>query len=137
MILVGCVNYYPKTPKHLIQEEKMVEILAEVLMAEEHNNLKGKLFPAFDAEFLKDSIYPLVFERFEIKDSVFYESYNFYETNPHLFHRLMDSTIVYLGKLKLDPTTTIQNTISEEDIVEKINSGMNQNKHSNKYKRKE
>ena len=85
LLLKGCVNNYPTIPEGVLPEEKMLPILNDIMLAEEYS--KKKLTPKkFQMRsYLIDSVYPAIFLSHNIDDSLFFESFNFYENHPHLY----------------------------------------------------
>ena len=55
-------------------------------------------------EYMKEYLYPAIFDSLGIADSVFYRSYDYYEKQPLVFETMLDSVVASIEKLPADST---------------------------------
>ena len=100
LILMSCGNKQTKVtaPNVLLSEPQMVEIMTDVYILENAiNHRRGK---SISTNNLKTKGYESLFEHYGITDSVFYENVDYYNDNPVVMKRVMDSVLVNFQKIK-------------------------------------
>lgn len=97
---MSCGNKQTKVtaPNVLLSEPQMVEIMTDVYILENAiNHRRGK---SISTNNLKTKGYEALFEHYGITDSVFYENVDYYNNNPVVMKRVMDSVLVNFQKIK-------------------------------------
>ena len=97
---MSCGNKQTKVtaPNVLLSEPQMVEIMTDVYILENAiNHRRGK---SISTNNLKTKGYESLFEHYGITDSVFYENVDYYNDNPVVMKRVMDSVLVNFQKIK-------------------------------------
>lgn len=97
---MSCGNKQTKVtaPNVLLSEPQMVEIMTDVYILENAiNHRRGK---SISTNNLKTKGYEALFEHYGITDSVFYENVDYYNDNPVVMKRVMDSVLVNFQKIK-------------------------------------
>lgn len=100
LLLMSCDNKRTEatTPSVLLSEPQMVEIMTDVYVLENAINYRrGK---GISTNNLKTKGYEAIFEHYNISDSVFFENMDYYNDNPVLMKRVMDSVLVNFQKIK-------------------------------------
>ena len=100
LLLVSCDNKHTKvtTPNVLLSEPQMVEIMTDVYILENAINYRrGK---GISSNNLKTKGYEALFEHYGITDSVFLENMDYYNDNPVLMKRVMDSVVANFELLR-------------------------------------
>lgn len=78
-----------EVPDVLLSETQMVDIVTDVQIMEQAINLRrGRNQNVYN---LKTQGFQAIFSHYEITDSVFYENLDYYNANPELMQRIMDS----------------------------------------------
>lgn len=85
-------------PDNVIKQELMVNILADVHIAEATINLRNVAAP--DVRNLNAGVYKNVFNKYKITAEQFTVSYNFYSSNTQLFNEMYNSVIIELNKMQ-------------------------------------
>lgn len=104
----GCDNKKSKEtmPSVLLSENQMVELMTDVQIVENAINYKRGI--GTKVTDLKTHAYDTVFSHYGITDSTFYENLDYYNKNPKIMKRVLDSVI--------------QNFLRyQEDIKEEVN----------------
>lgn len=97
---MSCGNKQIKVtaPNVLLSEPQMVEIMTDVYILENAiNHRRGK---SISTNNLKTKGYEALFEHYGITDSVFYENMDYYNDNPVVMKRVMDSVLVNFESLR-------------------------------------
>ena len=97
---MSCGNKQTKVtaPNVLLSEPQMVEIMTDVYILENAiNHRRGK---SISTNNLKTKGYEALFEHYGITDSVFYENMDYYNDNPVVMKRVMDSVLVNFELLR-------------------------------------
>ena len=100
LLLVSCDDKQTKVtaPNVLLSEPQMVEIMTDVYILENAiNHRRGK---SISTNNLKTKGYEALFEHYGTTDSVFYENVDYYNDNPVVMKRVMDSVLVNFQKIK-------------------------------------
>ena len=100
LLLMSCGDKQTKVtaPNVLLSEPQMVEIMTDVYILENAiNHRKGK---SISTNNLKTKGYEALFEHYGITDSVFYENVDYYNDNPVVMKRVMDSVLVNFESLR-------------------------------------
>ncbi len=85
-------------PNLLLSESQMVEIMTDVQILENAINYRrGK---NISTNNLKTKGYEALFEHYGITDSVFFENMDYYNDNPVMMKRVMDSVNAKFQKMK-------------------------------------
>lgn len=85
-------------PNVLLSEPQMVEIMTDVYVLENAiNHRRGK---NISTNNLKTKGYEAIFGHYGITDSVFFENMDYYNDNPVVMKRVMDSVLVNFQKIK-------------------------------------
>ena len=79
------------TEKEKIPQEKFIKIYVDILIAQDTSSV---LNPSLD------SMKALVFERYDITDSLYEENIGFYNESPERWNAFFDSALVYIEYLK-------------------------------------
>ncbi len=77
-------------PEEYLQREEMTAIMKDIVMSEAWAKKNIKDVNGGVNKFIKSSIYPGIFHKHGIADSVFYKSFAFYESMPLQYQILMD-----------------------------------------------
>ena len=97
---MSCGNKQTKVtaPNVLLSEPQMVEIMTDVYVLENAiNHRRGK---NISTNNLKTKGYEAIFDHYGITDSVFFENMDYYNDNPVVMKRVMDSVLVNFQKIK-------------------------------------
>ncbi len=97
---MSCDNKRTKVtaPNVLLSEPQMVEIMTDVYVLENAINYRrGK---SISANNLKTKGYDAIFSHYGITDSIFYDNMDYYNDNPVLMKRIMDSVLVNFELLR-------------------------------------
>ncbi len=97
---MSCDNKQTKVtaPNVLLSEPQMVEIMTDVYILENAINYRrGK---SISTNNLKTKGYEALFNHYGITDSVFFENMDYYNDNPVLMKRVMDSVVANFQKIK-------------------------------------
>lgn len=100
LLLVSCDNKHTKvtTPNVLLSEPQMVEVMTDVYILENAINYRrGK---NISTNNLKTKGFDAIFSHYGITDSIFYENMDYYNDNPVLMKRVMDSVVVNFKRMK-------------------------------------
>ncbi len=100
LLLMSCGDKQTKVtaPNVLLSEPQMVEIMTDVYILENAiNHRRGK---SISTNNLKTKGYEALFEHYGITDSVFYENMDYYNDNPVVMKRVMDSVLVNFESLR-------------------------------------
>ena len=100
LLLMSCGDKQTKVtaPNVLLSEPQMVEIMTDVYILENAiNHRRGK---SISTNNLKTKGYEALFEHYGITDSVFYENVDYYNDNPIVMKRVMDSVLVNFESLR-------------------------------------
>ena len=100
LLLMSCDNKQTEAtaPSVLLSEPQMVEIMTDVYVLENAINYRrGK---GISTNNLKTKGYEAIFEHYNISDSVFFENMDYYNDNPVLMKRVMDSVLVNFELLR-------------------------------------
>ena len=100
LLLVSCDNKHTKvtTPNVLLSEPQMVEVITDVYILEKAINYRrGK---NISTNNLKTKGFDAIFSHYGITDSIFYENMDYYNDNPVLMKRVMDSVAVNFKRMK-------------------------------------
>ena len=95
---MSCNNRQTKvtTPNVLLSEPQMVEIMTDVYVLENAINYRrGK---NISTNNLKTKGYEAIFNHYGITDSIFFDNMDYYNDNPILMKRIMDSVVVKLSQ---------------------------------------
>ena len=98
LLLMSCNNRQTKvtTPNVLLSEPQMVEIMTDVYVLENAINYRrGK---NISTNNLKTKGYEAIFNHYGITDSIFFDNMDYYNDNPILMKRIMDSVVVKLSQ---------------------------------------
>lgn len=95
-----------QAPQDLMSFEEMVGALEMVYIHE------VKAIGMYDLgtqkdEYMKDYLYPAIFDSLGIADSVFYQSYDYYEQQPLIFETMLDSVIASIERMPADSSASI------------------------------
>lgn len=91
LLFVSCDDKkeMPAAPDHLLSETEMVDIVIDVQIMEQAINLRrGRNQNIYN---LKTQGFQAIFSHYGITDSVFYENLDYYNANPEVMKRIMDS----------------------------------------------
>lgn len=97
---MSCANKQTKVtaPNVLLSEPQMVDIMTDVYILENAiNHRRGK---GISTNNLKTKGYEALFEHYGITDSIFYENMDYYNDNPVVMKRVMDSVLVNFESLR-------------------------------------
>ena len=100
LLLVSCDNKHTKvtTPNVLLSEPQMVEVMTDVYILENAINYRrGK---NISTNNLKTKGFDAIFSHYGITDSIFYDNIDYYNDNPVLMKRVMDSVAVNFQRMK-------------------------------------
>lgn len=97
-VVVSCIPETPTVPEDIIQRDKMVKVLEEVQIIEAVRQ-RGVILPKNmdpDNEALR--LYHRLFEKYQINDSLFKKSFEWYEAHPKLLAEMYDEVLVSLSE---------------------------------------
>lgn len=106
-----------KLPPDILSEKKIVPIIADLLILEAYTTKNTEKYIGSPAEVMQKFNYPLLNEKYGLKDSVLYNSYQFYLKNPEKFRNLMivvQDTLRKREQKLLQLDTTNQQPVSIE-----------------------
>ncbi len=113
-ILVGCSDEL-KIPDVVLPEDKMVEVMTDVQIAESYIKLKFAL--RSDTIRTSDSIYAAVYRKHKISAATYDTSFQFYTTHPELLQRIYEKAINNLGTIEaLNESTKKVSKAPEEEL---------------------
>ena len=90
LLLMSCEKQTKVTaPNLLLSEPQMVEIMTDVYVLE--NAISYRRGKGISTNNLKTKGYEALFDHYGITDSVFFENMDYYNENPVVMKRIMDS----------------------------------------------
>ena len=97
---MSCNNKQTKvtTPNVLLSESQMVEIMTDVYILE--NAINSRRGRSISTNNLKTKGYEELFSHHNITDSIFFENMDYYNDNPVMMKRVMDSVVVKFEMLR-------------------------------------
>ena len=97
---MSCDNKQTKvaTPNVLLSEPQMVEIMTDVYVLE--NAINYRRGRNISTNNLKTKGYEALFSHYGITDSIFFENMDYYNDNPVLMKKVMDSVEVNFQRMK-------------------------------------
>lgn len=101
-ILFACSNNEISIPENIIPQEQMVQVLADIHIAEVTANFKS---PGDTINIDVKSLYLQIYNKHSITEEQYRESYQFYLDHPTLFNKMYDEVITELSRRQ----TEIQN----------------------------
>lgn len=102
-----------------ISEDKMVEVLA-LLYVNEVKAVKQYDLKLQKDEYLKNYLYPAVFDSLGVIDSLFYASYAYYDADPATLQELMGKVVDRLETMTIDTAKVEEDGKSLEEAYEEI-----------------
>ena len=113
-------------PDDLIPADEMMDILTVIYVSE------VKAISHFDLTvqkntYLKNYLYPAIFDSLGVEDNTFYHSYAWYEKHPQEFELIMDSVSSKIERMYSDSTATdrgesLETTYKELNRIERVKS---------------
>lgn len=106
-----------KAPSDILSEKEIVPVLADLLILEAYTNKNTDKYKGAPAEVMQNFNYPLLNEKYGLKDSVLYNSYQYYLKNPEKFRNIMVAVQDTLRKKELkllENDTTNQQPVTIE-----------------------
>ena len=100
LLLVSCNDKQTKVtaPNVLLSEPQMVEIMTDVYILENAINYRrGK---SISTNNLKTKGYDAIFNHYGITDSILFENMDYYNDNPVIMKRIMDSVNMNFKRMK-------------------------------------
>ncbi len=100
LLLMSCDDKQAKTtaPSVLLSEPQMIEIMTDVQILENAINYrKGK---GISTDNLKIKGFDTLFSHHGINDSIFFENMDYYNDNPEMMKRVMDSVGVRFQEMQ-------------------------------------
>ena len=88
-------------PSEIIQKEQMIEILEDVYLAHGIVDIQKSL-PLKEKMKEKKAYMLGIYEKYDIEESYFITSFDYYSAHPELFTEINDSVIVNLTKLEAE-----------------------------------
>ena len=97
---MSCNNKQTKVtiPNVLLSESQMVEIMTDVYILE--NAINSRRGRSISTNNLKTKGYEELFSHHNITDSIFFENMDYYNDNPVMMKRVMDSVVVKFEMLR-------------------------------------
>jgi hypothetical protein len=89
-----------KVPKDVMPLGKMVKVMTDIMYADSYGFNEGFTNKTNSGDYMRAEIYPQIFKKHAVSDSLFYTSYSFYETHPDHLKILMDSLTSVFTKLQ-------------------------------------
>jgi hypothetical protein len=89
---LGCKS----TPKGVLSEEKMIEVLTEIHIAE--GRLKTVNIFSDSAKKMAPVLYHQIYQEQQVTAEEFKKSYDYYQQNPKQFEAMIDKVIIELSK---------------------------------------
>lgn len=100
LLLLSCDNKKSEvtTPTVLLSETQMVEVMTDVqIMENAINHRRGK---GYKTTNLKTKGFDAIFTHYGITDSIFMENLDYYNDNPVMMKRVMDSVNVRFKRMQ-------------------------------------
>ena len=95
MVFISCSKRGEKIPADIIPEDKMVQILVEVHLAESQSQMSVQYN---DIRYLKQSYYQYIFKKHQTNYKQLEKSFNYYAAHPDIFSKIYDEVITGLSK---------------------------------------
>ena len=95
----GCDEPVVEKPENLIEREKMVEMLADIHLAEAAFNTQRHRDSLVEQSTSADFYYS-VLEKHEVADTVFEKSYVFYASQPRKFEKMYRESMNLLNEME-------------------------------------
>ncbi|MEZ5007580.1 MAG: DUF4296 domain-containing protein [Chitinophagales bacterium] len=103
-----------------VPEDKMVEVLA-LLYVNEVKAVKTYDLQLQKDEYLKKYLYPAIFDSLDVVDSLFYQSYEYYDADPATLQALMGKVVERLEQMTVDTVKVVtEEGRSLEEAYEEI-----------------
>jgi hypothetical protein len=99
LLTLGLFSCSSKGPKGILDEEKMTEVLQEVMLLE--NYYQSKYGSPSDYKAALDSSVEIVFKKHQTNKIQFSKSFDFYAQNPELFQKIQAKIIENLNSKHL------------------------------------
>lgn len=113
----ACDNPPVPEPENLIEREKMVEMLADVHLAEAaFNSLRHR--DSIVEESSSANFYYSILDKYEVQDTVFEKSFVFYASQPRQFEKMYREAMNILNEMEQEYSGR-KNDLLEVDVQEK------------------
>ncbi len=115
-LFMSCVrkHAFEKYGKEL-QEEEMVKVMADIFLMEAYVDEKWSKVSKDSVAAMKKSLYPPILKHHQIDSTVFFTTFNYYQSHPEEFIVLLKKVEAELYAVKPTDTTTV--VVSEEAIA--------------------
>ncbi len=117
-ILFSCNNKV-KVAAPLLSEETLVEVLSLLYINEVKAIVKHDLGVQKN-EYVKKHLYPAIFDSLNVEENAFYQSYNYYDSDPSAMKGLMDKVVALLETYKIDTSQVKEEGRSLQEAYEQI-----------------
>jgi len=108
LALTGCISEEASIPEEIIDREKMVNILEEVQVIEAVRQ-RGIILPDnIDSEEEAMKMYLRLFETYDINDSIYKASFEWYEQHPRILAEMYDEVLIRLSEKQALARQTIK-----------------------------
>ncbi len=98
LIMVACKASEEKArPAHILSQEEMIPVMMDIHLAETMIDFK-KLKGTDTSKIMLASWYQQLFEKYEISDTIFYDSFNYYLENPAELNEIYEALLEELNK---------------------------------------
>ncbi len=95
---MSCIPETPSVPDDVIPQDKMVDILEDVQVIEAVRQ-RGVILPKdMDPDHEAMRMYHRMFEEYQINDSLFRKSFEWYEAHPKMLAQMYDEVLVRLSE---------------------------------------
>lgn len=99
ILMMGCDKPVMEKPDNLIPEDKMIEMMADIHLAEStYKNLRNR--DSIVGKSTSADFYYSVLEKYEVADSTFEKSYVFYASKPRDFEKMYRQVMNKLNEME-------------------------------------
>ena len=122
VIFISCVQKHKfANEKKQLSEKKMVNILTDILLMEAYVNEKMVKVSSDSLALVKQSFYPDILKHHKTDSALFYSTFNYFQSHPEEFSKLLSMVDSNLIKIKpLDTTFVKPATIEPPKDIEKL-----------------
>lgn len=120
MFLACSKKAKPSHATQILPLGKMVEVMTDIMYADAYGYDNGFTNQTYSGEYMRAKIYPSVFKKHQIKDTIFYNSYSFYEKHPEKLKMLMDSLTSVYTKLQ-NAEQVLEGETNDKDSTQEKN----------------
>ena len=105
VVFASCVTEEVNVPKEIVQQDTLVEMLAEIQIMEAMKRIRSDR-KKLDFDITKG--YDFVFDKYEVSEARFKESMEFYAIHQNLFEEIYDKVIIRITEIEAEFTSKTQ-----------------------------